>query len=77
MTRAELQKARLSVKDFDKGYQLALNLIENLSSTCLNCGYWRSNPADELQYVCGQNNQIPPPRVIVNGCDNHTALIPF
>jgi hypothetical protein len=37
MTREEIRNARLSPEQFDKAYQLALNLIENLTCTCLNC----------------------------------------
>ena len=74
MTREELQRARSSPEAFDKAYQLALNLIENLSSTCLNCGHFQG---DDLNYICKQFNLKPPPIIIINGCEQHTALIPF
>lgn len=77
MTREEVAKARLSVEKFDKAYQLARNLVENLVSTCLNCNHWQENPSNEFQYNCKKHNLMPPPRIIVNGCNEHSDLIPF
>lgn len=74
MTREEIRNARLSPEQFDKAYQLALNLIENLTCTCLNC---HSFKGDDNTYICTKFNLKPPPRILINGCEGHSLLIPF
>ncbi len=44
---------------------------------CINCSYFQQNPANEMQYYCEKNEQPPPPRIIANGCEQHSDLIPF
>lgn len=41
-------------------------------STCLNCEHW-----DQKGQRCLHYEQVPPPRVIVTGCKNWLATIPF
>lgn len=39
---------------------------------CLNCDHW-----DSVKESCKKYNAVPPPRVIVVGCDDHEIDIPF
>jgi hypothetical protein len=39
--------------------------------SCLNCLWWQGDKE------CGKFNAVPPAHVIVNGCRDHEADIPF
>lgn len=49
--------------------------------TCTNCTYWTEvhEVTDELRvyFKCGKYNMFPPEDVIVVGCINHEAEVPF
>jgi len=42
--------------------------------TCLNCDNWRLT---KLGNLCALYNVLPPPSVIVHGCQEHIDDIPF
>ncbi len=75
--QASINKARLSKDRVGNTYQLTKHLVDTLTRTCINCLNWSQNPANEYQYICLLNNQPPPPRIIIVGCDKHTDIIPF
>lgn len=70
----------------DKAYKnnhedLIKNLVKNLMEgfydagmfrNCLNCDNWISTGEK-----CSLVNKHPPAKVIVTGCEMHTAIIPF
>lgn len=74
MTREEVVVARADVKHWDKTYQLARQFFEDLTRTCVNCTYLQGN---DVNYICTKYNMKPPPRIIVNGCEQHSELIPY
>jgi hypothetical protein len=62
--------------------QLAKGLVEQWKDmgyfqTCLNCSYFQQNPANEYEYRCDKFNSVPPPRILIVGCESHSDNIPF
>ena len=49
---------------------------QGLFRTCLNCDHWRDNPAANM-VGCNLYRQMPPPKVVAVGCDDHSDMIPF
>jgi hypothetical protein len=43
---------------------------------CLNCEHWQRG-INNLPEGCSLARALPPPEVIVVGCEQHTDLIPF
>ena len=41
-------------------------------TNCLNCDRW-----DKANSICGLAKELPPPEIIVLGCENHQQNIPF
>ena len=54
---------------------------EQVVRSCLNCDYWGEyvgvTDEEEIYMVCGKVNQLPPPEIIVYGCDQHCPDIGF
>lgn len=74
MNTSKIQAARQSKDRVGDAHAICRDLIDNLTRTCVNCGKFES---DDLNYICKQYNMKPPPRVIINGCEQHSDLIPF
>lgn len=51
---------------------LGVQLLQN----CLNCVHWQKGDATEPK-GCSKYRQLPPPEVIVHGCEQHDFDIPF
>lgn len=46
-------------------------LIEHcVIATCINCEYWKND-------ICTKYNAVPPPRIIVYGCETWNENLPF
>jgi hypothetical protein len=51
--------------------------------TCLNCEHWTEltvvnvGAQDQTMHRCGLFSAVPPPHIIVNGCRDYEAKIPF
>lgn len=67
---------------FDKeANRLQISLQKHLSENhrlmnCLNCIFFKSGPGP-YDNICEKFNSIPPPMIIVNGCEEHDFDIPF
>jgi len=46
--------------------------LERMTKTCLNCDNW-----DNIDQLCSLYKTLPPPKVLVVGCENHVDEIPF
>ncbi|QDH84398.1 hypothetical protein Axy20_001 [Achromobacter phage vB_AxyS_19-32_Axy20] len=51
---------------------ISVQILQN----CLNCIEWQKGTATEPE-GCRRYRQLPPPHVIVHGCEQHTFDIPF
>ena len=56
-------------------HALIRDMIDNLTRTCINCSHWQQK-SDEI-YICDKYKMKPPPRIIINGCEQHSDTIPF
>ena len=68
------------------GRNIAELLLDvGIARTCLNCDYWNTDGSygmpvnfnNKYPEGCTLFKQLPPPKVIVKGCDKHTDQIPF
>ena len=71
----QIQQARNSKDRVGDAHAIFRDLIDNLTRTCLNCLNWEQQ-SDEI-YICKKFNLKPPPRIIINGCEEHSDIIPF
>lgn len=54
----------------------AASLGAQILQNCLNCVHWQKGDANKPQ-GCTKYRQLPPPDVIVHGCEQHDFDIPF
>lgn len=68
------------------GNNIAETLVDcGIAKTCLNCDHWNSdgtygNPQffnRNLPEGCKKYRALPPPKIIVMGCPDHTDALPF
>ncbi|WNO48675.1 hypothetical protein [Achromobacter phage nyashin_LB6] len=56
-------------------YQRRASAVQILQN-CLNCVHWQKGDATKPQ-GCSKYRQLPPPDVIVHGCEQHDFDVPF
>lgn len=71
----EVAKARIVLQD---------KLVKTHTwQTCLNCLWWHPGPPPEGSMIdarppqCEKFKAVPPPHIIVSGCEDHENDIPF
>lgn len=53
-------------------------VAQQVWATCLNCMNWRPNESSAAPPGCGKAaNALPPPEVILHGCEAWEGDIPF
>lgn len=69
--------------DMSSEYRLSVNARRELQEymvnagawvCCMNCEYWQHQHNGNQ---CGQFNTVPPPHIIINGCNKYEVKIPF
>lgn len=80
MNSESIKQAKLAPDRIDQLHKLAETFRDaGFFRNCLNCLEWiePTPQAPHLNTGCMKFKQLPPPRILVTGCDQHTDLIPF
>lgn len=77
MTKEDIEKGKLDIDRMGSLHKLAKAFHDlGFFRNCLNCDQWQKNYTTKEQR-CGKFQAMPPPEVLVVGCEHHSDLIPF